>query len=142
MLSRFLSTLHEAIVPATLITQETRMSSSTSPSVSGVHQYPAPAVPARPAKGTSFTNPILATSYEVLTPCPVTPTEFSPIVGGPTGIVIDEFANRLPKIAHSVIRRVRPEAFVNRVLPKGWIQPGARLVAAVFWAWICILDGE
>jgi hypothetical protein len=93
-------------------------------------------------KTTRLDNHILGTSYSIDTPSTLAPTEFSVIPGGPTGIVVEEFVDRLPLVARSVVQRIRPDILVNRILPAGWIRPGARYVATCFWIWLCVIDGQ
>jgi hypothetical protein len=55
---------------------------------------------------------------------------------------IKDVTLQLPLRAQEIIAKADPSALVERMLPSGVISSEARYIAACFWAWLCVIDGQ
>ncbi|KAH0542451.1 hypothetical protein FGG08_003122 [Glutinoglossum americanum] len=50
------------------------------------------------------------------------------------------FVRELPTFVQDIVNSANPEGLVGRMLPLELVPPGARYIAACFWAWVCAID--
>lgn len=65
-------------------------------------------------------------------------TEIKPNVA----IDLTEFLGKLPDSMKLIYEKTDPKKLINLMLPEGAVCDEARKVAAAFWLWLCITDGE
>lgn len=53
-----------------------------------------------------------------------------------------DFAHKMPMSAQSIIEAADPVSLANGMLPPTLAPLKARHLAACFWAWLCVIDGE
>ncbi|KAI9777776.1 MAG: hypothetical protein M1839_008571 [Geoglossum umbratile] len=93
-----------------------------------------------------FQNSTLGQSYELVLPHNGFPSAFA------SAFVCDtveehvfsrkfkSFVLQFPEFAQDIVNSADPRGLVGRMLPSGLVPPGARYIAACFWAWLCIID--
>lgn len=59
-----------------------------------------------------------------------------------THLSLGAFLINLPINVASIIKQADPVGLVNRLFPSSLAPEGARYVAACFWSWLCVLDGQ
>lgn len=57
-------------------------------------------------------------------------------------IDLNDFLAKLPQPMKVIYEKADPEKLINLMLPIGIICKEARRVAAAFWVWLCVTDGE
>jgi len=57
-------------------------------------------------------------------------------------IDLSDLLYKLPDSMKIIYEKADPKKLINLMLPEGVIDSEARKVAAAFWLWLCIVDGE
>lgn len=94
----------------------------------------------------AFRNVLLEQNFDLLLPAPVDPSEGDAFRRGgvdfTNGITIESFVRDLPSNAQQIVEAANPVGLAERMLPVGLLSRGAGVIAACFWAWLCIIDGN
>lgn len=72
----------------------------------------------------------------------IVPPPYHKDIKGDGHIDLSDFIDKLPESMKGIYHKANPERLINLMLPEGVICQEARKVAATFWLWLCITDGE
>ena len=72
----------------------------------------------------------------------IVPPPYSSRMKTDGNIDLNDFLAKLPQPMKVIYEKADPEKLINLMLPIGIICKEARRVAAAFWVWLCVTDGE